>query len=176
MNLPENAEKDLWFPDGNVIIRAGERLCRVYKGFLTSQSPVLADMFSIPQPPDAQTIDGLPVVVFPDAPEEVLHWLKAMLSPESFEVYPVKIEMRKLFAVLRLSHKYDVQYLRQRALYHLSTDLLTELETTFPLAGYPQDSSVLNGSYLQYHEFLLDVVPLAREVDAAWLLPPALHY
>ncbi|TRM56193.1 hypothetical protein BD626DRAFT_441327 [Schizophyllum amplum] len=168
--------EDLWFPDGNVIIRAGERICRVYKGFLTSQSPVLADMFSIPQPPDAQTMDGLPVVVFPDAPEDVLHWLKAMLFPRSFEAYPVKIEMHQLFAVLRLSHKYDVQHLRRRALYHLSTVLPTELATKFPLRG-DMDASIII-SYCGDHDchaFLLNVVPLVHEIGAVWLLPAALY-
>ncbi|TRM62121.1 hypothetical protein BD626DRAFT_67503 [Schizophyllum amplum] len=63
---PENHVPDLWFPDGNVIIRVGERICCVYKGFLATQSPVLSDMFSFPQPSLPIHI-GLPTVTFPDA-------------------------------------------------------------------------------------------------------------
>ncbi|TRM66497.1 hypothetical protein BD626DRAFT_451522 [Schizophyllum amplum] len=180
MSLPDNCVEDLWFPDGNIVIRAGDRLCRVYKGFLAAQSPVLADMLSIPQPETVETFDEVPVVTLPDDPKEVLHWLKALLFPKYFEVHPHKIAVHKLFAVLRLSHKYDVQYLRQRALYHLSTEFATNLaeyrrgtaewcsSIRFPPGGDRIDSD-------GYIDFVRDAYTVVREAGAVWLLPCILY-
>ena len=70
---------DLCFPDGNIVIRVGERVCRVHQSILAANSPVLADMFSVPQPTDGEMYEGLPMISFPDPPEDVLHWLKSML-------------------------------------------------------------------------------------------------
>ncbi|KAL1661280.1 hypothetical protein GGF50DRAFT_118130 [Schizophyllum commune] len=38
-------------------------------------------MLSRPQSGNAETFDGLPMMHFPDPPEEVLHWLKSMSLP-----------------------------------------------------------------------------------------------
>ncbi|KAL1742990.1 hypothetical protein HDZ31DRAFT_75156 [Schizophyllum fasciatum] len=175
--MAPNAVEDLWFPDGNVIIRAGDRLCRVYKGFLASQSTVLADMFSIPQPDAMETYDGIPVLMLPDPAEEVLHWLKSMLFPKYFETYPERIPFPKLLAVLRLSHKYDVQYLRQRALYSLSTELPVSLADTLPLFGDNLRSTIDMGGRAPDNklDFLLSAYPIVLEIGAVWLFPALMY-
>ncbi|TCD63778.1 hypothetical protein EIP91_004961 [Steccherinum ochraceum] len=58
--------KDLWFDDGNVILAAGNTLFRVYRGLLANASPIFRDMFSIPQPADAETMEGCQVVYLDD--------------------------------------------------------------------------------------------------------------
>ncbi|KAI5827864.1 hypothetical protein K523DRAFT_278076, partial [Schizophyllum commune Tattone D] len=93
-------EPNLWFHDGNVIVRAGDRFCRLYRELLATQSSVLAD-----KPADAETFNGLPVLTLPDEPDEVLVWLKSLL------LYPRLIGPQKVLAVLRLSHKYNISYL-----------------------------------------------------------------
>ena len=73
-------DQDLWFSDESIVIRVGERICRVLQSILAVNLSFLADMLSIPQPGNAETFDGLPMMDFPD-PSEVLHWLKSMSLP-----------------------------------------------------------------------------------------------
>lgn len=49
-----------WFDDGSVVGKAPRSLYRVTvsRGVLVLQAPIFADMFSIPQPHDAETVDG----------------------------------------------------------------------------------------------------------------------
>ncbi|KAL1731455.1 hypothetical protein EV714DRAFT_195795, partial [Schizophyllum commune] len=162
---------ELWFPDGNIVIRVGERVCRVHQSILAANSPVLADMFSVPQPRDGEMYEGLPMMSFPDPPEEVLHWLKSMLLLGYFEVYPSHIHQDKLLATLRLSHKYGVQTLRQRALYHLSI--------AFPdtgsdhTAGFKTSFAAIDGGCTV--EFFCRVHAIALEIGARWLLPSVIY-
>ncbi|KAL1731445.1 hypothetical protein EV714DRAFT_208687 [Schizophyllum commune] len=163
--------QDLWFLDGNIIIRVdATQICCVHKSVLAANSPVLSDMFSVPQPVGSETIDGLPVVTLPDSPQDVMYWLKSMLVPGDFEVYPRHIRMDKVLAVLRLSHKYGVQHLRQCALYHLST--------AFPIDQEGVEN-IENTTISDFHdvsvEQLLQVNALAQEVNALWLIPFAMY-
>ncbi|TRM58194.1 hypothetical protein BD626DRAFT_586313 [Schizophyllum amplum] len=167
--MPCTEQEDLWFPDGNVVIRVGERLCRVYKGFLVEHSPVLADMFSFTQPGDAETVEGLPLMAFPDDPDDVMHWLKSMLLPGYFEVYPHEIGGPKLLAVLRLSHKYDVAYLRQRALRHLDADFPSDVDSWKP------SSKERRRDACRSIELIIASYFCAKEIGSLWLLPGMLH-
>ncbi|TRM56195.1 hypothetical protein BD626DRAFT_466797 [Schizophyllum amplum] len=180
MSAALNKVEDLWFPDGNVIIRVGDRVCRVYKGFLASQSSVLADMFSIPQPPHGEdmmhgtdVMDALPVVALPDPQEEVTHWLRAMFLPGDFEAHPTPVGSSQLLAVLRLSHKYDVQYLRRRALVHLAACFPTDVDGVQDISL--NWTSQVNNIQLQGAEspvaFDARVYTVANEIGALWLVP-----
>ncbi|TRM62117.1 hypothetical protein BD626DRAFT_596566, partial [Schizophyllum amplum] len=173
LDSPANHIPDLWFPDGNVIIRVGKRLCCVYKGFLASQSPVLSDMFSFPQPKSVDTFMGLPTVAFPDADQDVEHWLKALFVPGYFKNYPEEVDGTKLLAVLRLSHKYDVQYYRRCGLRYLAHNYATDLEghyqtprrnTSNKSAITPMDDDLIAESYT-----------LAMEIGALWLIPSMVY-
>lgn len=70
----------LWFEDGNIVLRAGNALYRVYRGTLATHSPVFKDILSFPQPPDSkpEVIDGCPVTNLPDPEVEVTPFLKAL--------------------------------------------------------------------------------------------------
>ncbi|TRM56196.1 hypothetical protein BD626DRAFT_636017 [Schizophyllum amplum] len=173
MSTPLEKVEDLWFLDGNIFIRVGNNVCRVYQGFLASQSSVLSDMFAMPQPPEgANMLGGHPVMAFPDAPEEVTHWLRAMMLPGNFGSYPHKVTADQLLAVLRLSHKYDVQHLRRRALEHLAGLLPVDLDK---IKAKGRDSTV-NASL---HDLDLSLYPrinaIVHEVGALWLVPALLY-
>ena len=71
----------LWFDDGNIILRAGNGVHKLHKSILSLHSTILADMFDIPQPDVAESLDGLPVVELPDTEADVVHWLKSLLVP-----------------------------------------------------------------------------------------------
>ncbi|KAI5887685.1 uncharacterized protein SCHCODRAFT_02638714 [Schizophyllum commune H4-8] len=162
---------DLWFPDGNIVIRVGERVCRVHQSILAANSPVLADMFSVPQPRDGEMYEGLPMMSFPDPPEEVLHWLKSMLLLGYFEVYPSRIAQDKLLATLRLSHKYGVQSLRQRALYHLSI-AFPDMGSDRAAASKSTPAAIDGGRTV---DFFCRVYAVALEIGARWLLPSVMY-
>ncbi|KAJ7453323.1 hypothetical protein B0H11DRAFT_2201039 [Mycena galericulata] len=78
---------------------------------LAAQSSVFHDMFACPQPEDgeAEILGGSPVVPLPDAAAEL-------------EVYfmPVSVDFDAVLGILRLAHKYGVQYLHVRAFQQLA--------------------------------------------------------
>ncbi|TEB27564.1 hypothetical protein FA13DRAFT_1634414 [Coprinellus micaceus] len=42
------ADEELWYGDGNLIILSGDLAFRVYRGLLSKGSPVFGDMFEFP--------------------------------------------------------------------------------------------------------------------------------
>ncbi|KAF8209476.1 hypothetical protein K438DRAFT_1537045, partial [Mycena galopus ATCC 62051] len=119
--------QELWFEDGNVVIQAGNNQYRVFRGILAARSAVFQDMFQFPQPAEAPLVEGCPVVNISDSPTEVTAFLRAVFEPEFFMPYPAKTDFDSLCGCLRLSHKYLVDYLRRRALVHISRRYPTTL-------------------------------------------------
>ena len=70
--------EDLCFKDGNVILVAEGTCFRVHSGQLTRQSDIFKGMMSIPQPVDALSVDGCPVIEMHDRAQELAHMLKAL--------------------------------------------------------------------------------------------------
>ncbi|KAJ6548098.1 hypothetical protein DFH09DRAFT_1504563 [Mycena vulgaris] len=140
---PQRVQK-LWFEDGNIAIQAGNSQFRVYRGILAARSPVFKDMLSFPQPPDSELVDGCPLVRLTDAATEVTAFSKVIFIPEYvlvaasvvrtshqnlryFPSFPSLTTFEVIVGCLRLSHKYEVDYLRHRALIHLSSHYPTWL-------------------------------------------------
>ena len=82
---------DLWFDDGNIIIRtvlSDNRTYiayKVHKSILVTHSNVFRDLFDGPQVAfdvASDRYDGLPVIQLPDPPSEVNSFLKALYSPQ----------------------------------------------------------------------------------------------
>ncbi|KAI9450617.1 hypothetical protein BJY52DRAFT_1419488 [Lactarius psammicola] len=92
-------------PHADIIIQSSDLVSfRVNKATLSMSSPFFADMFSLPQPPDNEVINGLPVVrLSEDA--EVLNSLLKMLYPISSAV-PDSYD--KALELLVASHKYNM--------------------------------------------------------------------
>lgn len=68
-------------PDANLIIRSSDSVdFRVHKPVLAVASPVFKDLFSLPQPPDSESDDDLPVVQLPED-SELLHSLISIVYP-----------------------------------------------------------------------------------------------
>ena len=78
--VEEQRIEDLWLDDGDIRIAVGDQVCCVHRSALAEASPVLRDMFAFPQPPGDDP-SRPPLFTFPDRPDQVLHWLKAMLLP-----------------------------------------------------------------------------------------------
>lgn len=94
-------------------------------------------------------------------------------------MYPTPTRLEIIAGVLRLSHKYSVDYLRRRALVHLSSAFFTTLSAvdddlraadsslwTRPSWGMSSESRRLSISH---------AIQLAREVGALWVLPYAFY-
>jgi hypothetical protein len=167
----------LYFPDGNVIIEAEGSLFRVYQGFLSARSEVLSGLFSIPQPQVQELVDNCAIVHFPDSAADMTHFLRAIFHSGYFEPYPADIKAPAVFAILRLSHKYDVPYLRNRALQHLAILYPTSLEG---LISYTHQMWVnMFIGFATEHDYIsihFAAAQIAHEANAVWLLPAILYW
>ncbi|KAJ7612167.1 hypothetical protein FB45DRAFT_1065530 [Roridomyces roridus] len=177
--IPVQRVEEIWFPDGNLVIQAGSSLFRVYRGVLAARSPVFQDMLSFPQPPDSELVEGCPLVHLTDWEMEVRLFLKAIFDPEFFMPFPYPTQFATVAGCLRLSHKYGVDYLKRRALIHLSSGYDTTLDHWDTASTSNVDAAV--ASYImswQWPEdlsFAIYAIQLFREVDALWLLPTAFY-
>ncbi|KAJ6509171.1 hypothetical protein C8R47DRAFT_1208369 [Mycena vitilis] len=164
---------ELWFDDGNLIVQAEDRQFRVYRGVLAARSPIFQDMLSFPQPSDSELVEGCPLVRLPDSALEVTAFLRAIFDSDFFEAHPCPTRIEFVVGILRLSHKYEVNYLRRRALIHLSSGFSTELSEA------PENdvaSSWGLTSDLPGVGPFIAIIGLAREVDALWVLPNAFYH
>ncbi|KAJ6509142.1 hypothetical protein C8R47DRAFT_10947 [Mycena vitilis] len=161
--------QELWFEDGNLVIQAGNSLYRVFRGILAARSPVFADMHSLPQPIDSELVEGCPVVHLHDAPTEVTAFLKAIFEPEFFMPFPAATDFDTICGCLRLSHKYGVEYLRRRALVHLSSRHPSALSDFDVLINSMALSTSWKRPEIRSYAILL--IQVCREVDALWIIP-----
>ncbi|KAJ3564771.1 hypothetical protein NP233_g8071 [Leucocoprinus birnbaumii] len=144
---------DVWFDDGNLILQTDDALFRIYSGLLSARSSVFKDMLAFPSPPEGNpTHDNCPVVRIYDSTEDVGYFLNAIFDSGFFEAPPAPTELQIVSGVLRLSTKYDVQYLRKRALQHLAATFPSTLE-----AWHERDKT------------------LAREFDIPWIVPSIMY-
>ena len=93
-------------PDANIIVRSSDqaKFC-VHKSVLALSSPFFKDLLSLPQPPDAEIVDGLPVVPLPENAD-----LLNSLIPLLYPVTPVIPDSyQKVFALLAVCQKYEME-------------------------------------------------------------------
>ena len=92
-------------PDANVIVRSSDLVdFRVHKPVLAIASPFFKDLLSLPQSPDSESVDGLPVVQLSED-AELLHTLVSLLYPVR-PVVPTSYD--KVLYLLAACQKYDM--------------------------------------------------------------------
>ncbi|KAJ6450434.1 hypothetical protein C8R47DRAFT_931805, partial [Mycena vitilis] len=98
------------------------RIFRVPTSILAAQSSAFRDMAAFPQPQDGygETIEGSPVFNLSDSATDVEAFLSAIFDSSYFMPPPTPVHLDVVLGVLRLAHKYDVQYLFIQALQRLS--------------------------------------------------------
>ncbi|THU82654.1 hypothetical protein K435DRAFT_872102 [Dendrothele bispora CBS 962.96] len=163
--LPQRVE-ELWYEDGTLIIEAGGFAFRVYAGILSARSSVFCDMMSIPQP-ESSASQSCPTVTLHDCPQDLTHFLKAIMDSQYFEPPPHKTNLSVITGVLRLSTKYDVPYLRKRALMHLNRSYPSSLKAWDNRNKSRTIPSITNLPFM--------LLCLAREVDVPWIMPQLMH-
>ena len=70
---------ELWFEDGTVVLRAGGVVFRVYSGILARHSPFFKNLLALPQPANARTYEGCPLIDMEgDSAQDVRDFLFAL--------------------------------------------------------------------------------------------------
>ncbi|CAK5268366.1 unnamed protein product, partial [Mycena citricolor] len=118
---------DLWFDDGTLILETEGTQFKVFRGILAANSTVFSDMLLVGRPSDNDEIeDGCPVVHVHDSALDLMHFLKALHHISYYDPQETK-DFLLIAAILRLSTKYNVEFLRRRALAHISSLYPTKL-------------------------------------------------
>ncbi|KAJ7668367.1 hypothetical protein B0H17DRAFT_990130 [Mycena rosella] len=183
----------LWLVDGSVICQAERTLFKVHVSQLSRHSALFRDIFTLPQPSRPRSLSGgdtlddldtramleecenCPVVFLHDKAEDVASFLAALYDGPNFGTND-RDDFRAVAGILRLSTKYIVDSLRAKALAHLciawpSTlkgwDAREDLGRSFEM-----ETSTSAG---HFYPSPIDVINLAREVDAPCLLPSAFY-
>ncbi|KAJ7607729.1 hypothetical protein FB45DRAFT_806647 [Roridomyces roridus] len=159
---------DLWFPEGGLVLRAGNRIFRVASSILAARSSVFGDILSIPQPDHQPLIDGCPIVVLHDAEQDAEHFLRAIFDSSFFERPPAPTPFQVIAGILKLSTKYDVAYLRRRALLHIAS-ISPRSVAEYDTMGFTPDAS------LQTPRELFSRLLLFDSLDLTWAMPAALY-
>ncbi|KAJ7053230.1 hypothetical protein C8F01DRAFT_1375387 [Mycena amicta] len=178
-SLPASSRKlnivrsNLWFHDGNIVLVASSVAFKVHRGQLRRHSEVFDDLFSIPQPPEQDLLDGCPWVEVYDCPTDVLYFLTALYDGLYFKT-PQSSDFPVIAGVLRLSSKYLVEHLRQRCIARL------ELEWPSTLAGWDSREQAATDALGHYaprvpyaHPIL--VIDLALQLSLPSLFPAAMY-
>ncbi|KAJ3734349.1 hypothetical protein DFJ43DRAFT_1064897 [Lentinula guzmanii] len=155
---------DLWYPDGNLILENEDSIFKVYSGLLAQKSTVFRDMFTFPQPTSSQEI---PTVRLYDSTEDLTWFLKAIFDAEFFEPPPSTTDLSIVGGILRLSSKYDVQFLRKRAMLHVQTTYPSTLKAWKRRDTHRSIPPVDNSPFA--------ILPLVHEFELDWALPAVLY-
>ena len=73
--------QEVWFDDGNLILKAENKLFRIYSGFLAARSSVFRDMLAFPPPEEGnEMMDGCHIVTVYDSAKDMAYFLKAVFD------------------------------------------------------------------------------------------------
>ncbi|KAI0295146.1 hypothetical protein B0F90DRAFT_1820632 [Multifurca ochricompacta] len=98
-------------PNADIILLSSDLArFRVHRSVLVASSPLFSDMFSLPQPPENEAVNGLPIVHLPED-AEVLDSLISVLYPVD-PVIPDSDE--KILCLLSACQKYDMVAIQSR--------------------------------------------------------------
>ncbi|KAJ6546661.1 hypothetical protein DFH09DRAFT_989485 [Mycena vulgaris] len=164
---------DLWFSNDTLVLKADQKVFRVPKSVLAMRSSVFRDMVTFPPPTieDAETIEGSPVVLLHDSADAVEVFLRAIFDSSYFMPPPARVELHSVLSILRLAHKYDVQYLFRRALQHLSVRYGPSSLDNY--RGREASDSIICAEDDPRRS--LAIISALREIGALWLLPLAYY-
>ncbi|KAJ7479367.1 hypothetical protein B0H11DRAFT_2027133 [Mycena galericulata] len=160
----------LWFSNDTLVLQAEDMVFRVSVSLLTTRSSVYRDMVAFPQSglDPLEQMDGSPVVRLHDAAADVEVFLRAIFDSSYFMPPPADTDLVDLLGILRLAHKYDVEYLFRRALDHLATRYPHRLEDYYHRGTIIYADSNTTAVHLE-------VIKVATEVGALWILPVAYY-
>ncbi|KAF7299840.1 BTB domain-containing protein [Mycena chlorophos] len=182
--VPLERVAELWFEDGTLVIVAQQTAFKVHRSILAARSSVFRDMLAMPQNADfVENLDGCPMVVLSDAPRDLICFLRAIFDSSYFMPSPHMADLSEALSILRLSHKYAVDYLFRRALTHLDGGLYFRSFHDFHERPHGFGSiRLIDGSDEEWNANINSPLPFvlmlqaAVEVDAPWLQPVAVYW
>ncbi|KAI0048861.1 hypothetical protein FA95DRAFT_1604826 [Auriscalpium vulgare] len=191
---------DLWFDDGNIIIRAiaatdttpsTRTMYKLHKFVLARHCSVFALLFEGPQDAFAAASehrDGLPVMDLTDQPEELRSFLKALYLPGETHIHchPSSVPFDDrwtlfpalYYGILRLAFKYDASDIQDvvlpvfKAQWPSKLAGWDQLQVPDPQAAPPQDT-LMNVDYV--HPDPVSAIRLAVECNISHVLPLAYY-
>jgi len=111
IHSPSSPVELLDVPDANLIIRSSDLVnFRIHKSVLAMASPFFKALFSLPQPPDDESVDGLPVVQLSED-AELLNSLVSMLYPTPPRIPDSYVKVLHLLAMCQKYEMVSVQSL-----------------------------------------------------------------
>ncbi|KAF8956208.1 hypothetical protein BDZ97DRAFT_1671975 [Flammula alnicola] len=169
---------ELWFDDATVVFQAENKLFRVHRGIIASQSSVFKGMFALPQDASVdgsgggqETIDGCTLIrLHGDTATDVGYFFKAIYDASFFEPPPCTSQFDVVIAIALLSHKYDVPFLHRRSLDHL--------ETVYPTTLSNYDSISTRSSFRPQNLNINDNIRAIQtliQIGAKWMMPAACY-
>ncbi|KAH8827239.1 hypothetical protein DL96DRAFT_1710377 [Flagelloscypha sp. PMI_526] len=166
--MDEQHPISMYFPDGNIILKAQGIVFRVFKGVLAAQCLFFKDMIDVAS---ADEKDGsLSEVEVTDDPEELESFLRCFF--DTFFLQRVSpTDIKTLIGIVRLSHKYMATTLFRYSLQKISCLCPVQLSTEPRHVPIHRILTIPTLSQQEIHS----LIHVAREVDAIWMLP-ALYY
>ncbi|KAL1949999.1 hypothetical protein VTO73DRAFT_8880 [Trametes versicolor] len=122
---PFKQDPDLWFADGSVVVIAEGIGFRVHMSLLSRASPILRDVFALPQPVRGDvsgsdsTYQGVAVVHVSDSEHDVRCMLHAIYDRKYLSDMVPNIPFAVLSALMRTGHKYELIAILDEAAQHL---------------------------------------------------------
>ncbi|PIL33283.1 hypothetical protein GSI_04733 [Ganoderma sinense ZZ0214-1] len=133
---PALRDKDVWFPDGNIVVIAKEKVAfRVHQGILSLRSETFRDLFSLPKADaagatDSETFDGCPAFRVEDAPEDIRRLFLVICCGKNYyydqdTLVPVPFDV--LASLIRMADKYLIDDVLDEAISRLGKYYTTDL-------------------------------------------------
>ncbi|KAJ7278869.1 hypothetical protein C8J57DRAFT_1125613 [Mycena rebaudengoi] len=152
------AGKTFWFSDGDLVLEIEGHLFKVHRKRLLC-SVIFSDMLALPQPLDADQVDGCASVVLPG--DTIANWQAAlawMYYTECFVNQPC-LTFDVISGSLRIATKYEIGALRAWAVAQL-------------VARWPRDVAEMRLDALPH---AAEAIALARECHTPQILPSAFY-
>ncbi|KAJ7634519.1 hypothetical protein FB45DRAFT_1056543 [Roridomyces roridus] len=154
----------IWKPFGDIVLQVESTQFRVSRDVLATQSPVFADMFSVPQPPNEPTVEACPVVIL--SGDTAKDW--ELLLVVLYEPFDDK-EMRtfdEIAAMLRLGRKYGISTAEANALGRIRFEYPSDCAQWEERVGCDELSKIED-----YSGIALDLLKLAYEFGINSCIP-----
>ncbi|KAG0701990.1 hypothetical protein DFH29DRAFT_999760 [Suillus ampliporus] len=164
-HFPPPHPNDLWYDDGSIVLKAGDKLFRVHRSILSQKSSVFATKLQI-RAESTETHNGCPVLTLDDDAEELRQLLLTIYEISYFEDNAQYIVY--LCALIRLSTKYEMEQLQDLALERLKRGVPSTL-ASFDIPEHQKDRA-------NAQRDVLAIIQLAREINSLELLPCAYYY
>ncbi|KAI0084542.1 hypothetical protein BDY19DRAFT_526787 [Irpex rosettiformis] len=182
-------DPDVWMSDGNVVITAKDKEgvtwgFKCHKSLLSRHSRMFEGMFTLSQPQDAETYEGLPLVTLTDPYADFKALLQMLYDPMEYlpkvsDLSPLDWpeELRAISGPLRLSNKYEFDTL------HASLTKVLESRWPVTLEGWDKIVQRIRDAQVEASEEGVEcplvnpasLILLAEEANVPSVLPAAYY-